>query len=37
VGTPPVAAAATKQAAALGVTANAPEPTRQAQQAPLTL
>jgi hypothetical protein len=37
VGTPPVAAAAKKQAAALGVTANAPKPSRQAQQAPLTL
>jgi hypothetical protein len=44
VGTPPVAAAAKKQAAAekqaavvLSVTANEPKPTRQAQQAPLTL
>jgi hypothetical protein len=30
-------AAAEKQAAALGVTANAPKATRQAQQAPFTL
>lgn len=37
VGTPPVAPAAKKQAAALGVTATAPKPTRQAQQSPLTL
>ena len=37
VGTPPVAAAPKKQAAALGVTADAPKPTRQAQQAPFTL
>ena len=37
VGTPPVAAAAKKQSAVLGATANAPKPTRQAQQAPLTL
>jgi len=36
-GTPPVAAAANKQAAALGITANAPKPTRQPQQAPVTL
>jgi hypothetical protein len=37
VGTPPVAAPAKKQTAALSVTANAPKPTRQAQEAPLTL
>jgi hypothetical protein len=37
VGTPPVAAAAKKQPAVLGVTADEPKPTRQAQQAPLTL
>ena len=37
VGTPPVAVAVKKQTAALGVTADAPKPTRQAQQAPLTL
>jgi hypothetical protein len=37
VGTPPVAEAANEQAGALGVTADAPKPTREAQQAPLTL
>ena len=37
VGTPPVAAAAKDQARVLGGTADAPKPTRQAQQAPLTL
>ena len=37
VGKPPVAAPAKKQAAVLSVTANAPKPTRQAQEAPLTL
>ena len=36
-GTPPVATSAKKQAATLGMTANAPKPTRQAQQAPVTL
>ena len=34
---PPVAVPVKKQAAVLGVTADAPKPTRQAQQAPLTL
>ncbi len=38
VGTPPVAAAAKDQIRVLGVTAtNAPKPTREAQQAPVTL
>lgn len=37
VGTPPAAPAAKNQAEALGVTADAPKPTREAQQAPLTL
>ena len=37
VGTPPVAAAAKKQAEALGAADDAPKPSRQAQQAPLTL
>jgi hypothetical protein len=37
VGKPPVAAPTKKQAAVLSVTANAPKPTRQAQEAPLTL
>ena len=37
VGTPPVGAAAKEQAAVLGVTADEPKPTRQAQRAPLTL
>jgi hypothetical protein len=37
VGTPPVAKAANDDAETLGATANAPKPTQQAQQAPLTL
>lgn len=36
-GKPPAAAATKKPATALSVTANAPKPTRKAQQAPLTL
>lgn len=36
-GTPPVATAVKEQAAVLGTTANEPKPTRQAQQAPVTL
>jgi hypothetical protein len=36
-GKPPAAAAKKKPATALSVTANAPKPTRKAQQAPLTL
>jgi len=35
--TPPVATSAKKQAAVLSVSANAPKPTRKAQQAPVTL
>jgi len=36
-GKPPAATSAKKQAAALGMAADAPKPTRQAQQAPVTL
>jgi len=36
-GAPPVATAVEERAAALGTTANEPKPTRQAQQAPVTL